>query len=279
MKNSHIIGLVLVAVVILLNLPPPVTEELRAGSRDGVEPFQSIAELLLYRIRSIGSDGGRATPEEQARISELEIRVRELENLESENARLRENLGLMQRSQYQLIPAEVISRDDISGWWRTVRLSSGSQSGIETNMAVLASGGLIGKVQSVSQRTADVLLITDSSSRVSVRLRNTNIYGILRGTGFEISKGVAAEVLYPMSELTVDYISKTADVPENSPIVTSGQGGVFPEGLPVGKIRDVRVHESGLYRVADLDPEVNLNGLRFVFVVKPVLKTEAGATP
>ena len=128
MSNRHIVGIVVIAVVVLLNLPIPTSERIRSGSSDTVEPFQSLFAVISYKISSLFKDPVETGPSSdsledlKAQLADFELRMDSIRSLEEENRELREVLRFQQRSRASLIPAEVISRNDVSGWWKTVRL-------------------------------------------------------------------------------------------------------------------------------------------------------------
>jgi rod shape-determining protein MreC len=265
---------VLVVVVILLNLPVPATRYVEAGSQDAAEPFQSLFSALSYRVHGFISSspkGGHPDRFEDLllKVAELEKRLASVEELERSNAELRRGLGFAESSAFSLIPCRVIGRDDASGWWKVIRLNRGLADGVETNLAVISVDGLVGRVQRVSSGASDVLLLTDSTSKVSVRLPRQQSYGILQGMGPSITHRGLAQVLYQVNLPRLDYLDKNADVQDKDEVLTSGLGGVYPAGLRVGYIQDARLNQSGLYLSANLIPAANFNELRYVFVIKP----------
>ena len=282
MNNRHIVGIVVIAVVVLLNLPIPTSERVRSGSSDTVEPFQSLSSLISYKIRGWFKDSPEeaaasdSVEELKARIADYELRMDSVRSLEEENRELRDVLKFQQRSRARLIPAEVISRNDISGWWKTIRLDRGVLDGVETNMAVMSVKGLIGRVAKVSKSTCDVVLISDSGTRVSVKFPDGKLAGVLQGKGVDLEEDYPVEVLFPMSRMTVEYIDKTIELEDGTEVYTSGLGGVFPADIKVGVIRNPRLHESSLFYTAALTPADPMNDLRFVLIMASAQR-EGGA--
>jgi rod shape-determining protein MreC len=124
--------------------------------------------------------------------------------------------------------------------------------------AVITPDGLVGRTVSVSDRTADVLLLSDRTCKVSVRLERSGVFGVLAGTGAKPGEQPACRL---------DYLSQTADVQEGDEVVTTGMGGVFPKGLIVGRVVRVEMHEAGLYQVAWVESAAKLGKLEYAFVV------------
>lgn len=264
---------IVLAVVVLLNLPPPAVLRSAAEVRDGMEPFQNTLSLVVARTRRLFSGigrTGRIIEQKQAleiKVAELEHRLRRLEHFKTENELLRRQLGFSILSPRKLLLSEVIVRGDMSGWWQTVRLNKGLSSGVTSGMAVMTADGLIGRTIEVSERTCDVLLITDPNCKVACRTAREGAFGIMRGAGVRLTGRPALEMLTSARPAEMNYISTAHDVREGDVVLTSGLGGVFPEGLPVGRVGQVRMHASGLYRQADVIPAARMDSFRYAFIV------------
>jgi rod shape-determining protein MreC len=151
--------------------------------------------------------------EDQARMAQLE----------RDNARLRSLLGL-QRASGDRIDAPVISREP-AGWWQRVLLGQGALEGIRAGQAVLAPGGLIGLVSSVTPTTASVTLLTDPGSRVGVWVGRTQQHGLLSGIG--------------TSRPLLRFLDKDPQVRPGDVVLTSPASTLVPPNLPVGVIQSV----------------------------------------
>ncbi len=137
-------------------------------------------------------------------------------------------------------------------------------------MAVMTTEGLIGRTIEVSERTSDVLLITDPNCRVSCKTVPGGAFGIMRGGGVQLIGHPLMEMLASINPAVLTYVSTAQDINEGDEVLTSGLGGVFPEGLPVGRIGRVRPHGSGLYLQAEVLPAARLDTFRYAFVVLEV---------
>ncbi len=146
-----------------------------------------------------------------------------LEQLDRENRRLRGLLGLS-TSDARALPAAVISRDP-AGWWQQLLIGRGSLQGVREGDAVLAPGGLIGRVSSVTPTTASVRLLTDPGSRVGVWLGRGRHSGLLSGIG------TARPVLR--------FLEKDPDARPGDVVYTSPASTLVPPNLPVGVIQSV----------------------------------------
>lgn len=211
---------------------------------------------LSGRLPAASVDADAAS-EMRKELAYLRQQLRRTEKLETENERMRRALSFKKRSDWTLLSCEVIARD-ITGWWQTARVGKGREDGVRTNMAVISVAGLVGKILEVSERTADVLLLSDPMCRVSARIERSGAMGMLVGRGMPDKDRVLCRM---------DFISKRAWVRIGDEVVTSGYGGVFPPGLLVGYVEQVELDESGLYRHALVVPAENLSELREVFLV------------
>jgi len=265
--------LVLLATVVLLNLPLPASMRIRAHARDNIAPFQNVMSLLVHKTRAVIdylSAAGQAAENVESKQQEIERLTYQLERLKilkDENKLLRRQLGLRASSERDLIPAEVVGRGDTSGWWQSLRLNRGLADGVKTNSAVVAEGGLVGRTTIVSEGTCDVLLITDPQLRLSARLPRTGALGIVCGGGVSLLGREEIEMLCAPEPPDLTYVPKHAAVAVGDRVITSGLGGVFPEGIPVGYVSTKYEHKSGLYLCARLRPVVELATLKYAFVV------------
>jgi rod shape-determining protein MreC len=178
-----------------------------------------------------------------------------LKNSEAEVNRLNRALGYKEQSSFRLIPARIISRDSAT-WWNSCTIDRGAADGIATDMAVVTETGLVGKVTSVANDVAVVLLLSDESLRVSVTIEGTQEQGIVSGT--------RASTNYA-PDLRIRFLSKTANLKPGLNVFTAGAGGVFPSGVLIGQVKDFTVKE--LEGVAKVKPAVDLAEIRDVFVI------------
>jgi rod shape-determining protein MreC len=176
----------------------------------------------LYALLSRPFWPGTAQSEWLQRAQSVGDRMR-LDQLERENRRLRSMLGLS-NGEGRGYAAPVISRDP-SGWWQQLLLGRGSLQGIQVGDAVLAPGGLIGRVASVTPTTATVRLLTDPGSRVGVWLGRSRHSGLLSGIG------TARPVLR--------FLEKDPDARPGDVVYTSPVSSMVPPNLPVGVIQTI----------------------------------------
>lgn len=263
-ERGFIVWFVLIVVlVLLLNLEGPHSARMKASLRELVAPLQeavfSGTRKVSETTQAVREFGDLVKQNElmSAELVALRNEVLTLKGLEQDNIDLRRQLLYARQSERSLVSCPVIARD-VSGWWQTVRLGKGYLDGVEAGMAVITPDGLVGKTVAVSPRTADVLLISDPSCKVSCEIARTEAFGVFAGRG-PTDDGRATGIL--------EFVSKNADVDEGDELATSGLGGVFPRGLLVGQVRSVRPDASGLSQSAEVLVAAEVIGLTQVFVV------------
>jgi len=143
----------------------------------------------------------------------------------SENERLKGLLSLKEQTGYDQVPARVIARDP-SIWFNTVTIDRGSSSGIELNMPVVTSGGIVGRVIALSPWSAQVMMVTDEKAAAGAivgQLGGSGALGSVRGSG---ESGL----------IEMRYVSGLQKVDIGDYILTTGQDSIYPPGLRVGEV-------------------------------------------
>ena len=263
-KNLVAPGIVVLVAVVLLSLPAGTASRLKLA----------IGALFLPLLGATGAaqqlpgealDAVLPRRELLREIRDLrreneELKTRELQTgaaLE-ENNQLRALVDWQRQQPWRLKLAHVILRDP-ANWWQTVQIDAGSRDGLRENLPVLTSDGLVGRVTSVGPNRSQVLLVDDPDCRVSARVLNPgNDVGVLTPSG-------------PLDNSLVNltYLSGNASLKSGEFVVTSGEGGIFPPGIPVGQIVDSRQVEFGLYSEARVKLSANLGDLDEVWVLMP----------
>ncbi|CAG9611570.1 Cell shape-determining protein MreC [Bacillus rhizoplanae] len=193
------------------------------------------------------------------KYAELSVKVKDLEK---ENAELREIVGKKDSLRdYNPIQATVISRNP-DKWYDLIAIDKGAQQGIQKDAAVITSKGLVGKVKSVSQFTSTVELVSslNRTNRISAVVQgDKRVFGLIEGYDKE------------KQQLIFTKIPSGVPVEKDQMVVTSGYGGVFPEGLVIGQIVDVTSDEYGLTQTAYVKPAADLNDVDNVMVAQRVM--------
>jgi len=220
--------------------------------------FTRTAESVLATVKNyqLLLDENARLHDQLAAASTLEARLAELRK---ENYRLRQMLGFSERSEFELIGAEVIARD-ASNWFQTLTINKGSVHGVKKNMAVVTSEGLIGNILTVSPLSSQVLLLTDARRRVSAMVQRSREPGEV---------GVVESAPDVPGHLRMVNLPREANIQPGDTIISSGLGGIFPKGLVIGYVLETGDDDYGILQFALLRPAANFNRLEEVFVVVP----------
>jgi rod shape-determining protein MreC len=217
----------------------------------------SIQELATLR-REYAELTDRVTRYEQLERSAVEIR--------QENSRLREQLGFSETLPVKHIPAEVIGRDP-DNLFSALVINKGKQSGLANNMPVIAYQNgiqaLVGKVVQAGQFESLVMPVYDVSFYVSARLSESRYEGLVEGQGS------------PEAPLLMRAIPKRArdDIGQGDLIISSGLGGVYPQGITVGRVTSILYQEDETSMAAELESSIDFSRLEYIFVLN--IETEA----
>ncbi len=215
-------------------------------------------------LRYVYLIGARAENEAlRAEINGLKLKQAELAEAALEVERLRRLLGFREQVGFTVVPARVIGAD-VSGWFRTITIDRGSADGLERGMAVVTPDGIVGRTHAVAARSAKILLVTDANSSVDALVQRTRARGIVAGR------------VTPALEMR--YVHRTEDVQVGDAVVTSGIGGVFPKGLPIGLVVSVE-KTTGMFQAVGVSPAVNLSKLEEVLVITAHEGTQREALP
>jgi len=265
-RRPHYLALILVVflALVLLNLPGHAVMRLKLAIGSVFVPLLGLSnsshqlageasERLLPRSELLKENETLRREQQQHRFESLQT-----EETTRENARLRQLLGWEQKAPWKLKLAKIILREP-ANWWRTVQIDLGSRDGVRVDLPVLTPAGLVGRTSAVSLTRSQVVLVGDRSCKVAAIIENeTRDAGIVEAAG-------------PLdnSLLTLSYISKDAILKPGQRVVTSGLGGIFPKGIPIGKIVDSRQVEYGLYTEARVQMAANPGALEEVWVLMP----------
>jgi rod shape-determining protein MreC len=186
-------------------------------------------------------------------VFDLKVQIRLADEIRHENERLRKILEFRQKVPYQLIAGEVTARDAKATQSRTLNINRGSRHGITTMMPVVTPEGIVGITTYVDVLSTKVLMITDASASIGAMLEQGRIAGILAGDG--------------ANSCILKFLPINVQVKKGDLVVTSGQEGIFPEGLAVGRVLQ-EVNESTLYRSVKVIPFPNFTSLNEVLFLK-----------
>jgi rod shape-determining protein MreC len=261
--NYIALGLVVVLTLIVLNLPTQTAARLKLAIGSLFLPLFGLASSSQQLANKAGdavvprSELLRQNEAWRQENQQLRLQVMQGQETAREDARLRELLGWQQNTHWKLRLAHVVLREP-ANWWRTVQIDLGSRDGMRTNLPVLTTDGLVGRVSSVSLTRSQVVLAGDQNCRVAALVEETRDTGII-GAADPFDNSLAA----------LGFLSRNANIKPGQSVVTSGLGGIFPKGIPIGKIVDSRPVEYGLYTEARVKLAANLSALEEVWVLLP----------
>ena len=190
------------------------------------------------------------------RVQELEVEVKQKEDLASENARLKSLLQLKETSKYKVLTARIIGRDP-SVWFDSSIVNRGLLDGVAINMPVVDDGGLVGRVTAVGPLTCQIDLITRNKSGLGAvigQIGESNALGVVMGT----SKSGLLEMRYVQGWIAVQV---------GQSVFTTGQDGIYPPGLKVGEIVSVVTGSATTPHQIQIQPASRLNSMQEVGIL------------
>jgi len=242
---------------------------LQRGAQEAVAPIETGASRALKPVRDLFSWAGD-TIDAKDQNAELKKEVQQLRAaLAKSQTALRDAgqlkaLASLQDENYfpqstAPVTARVIARSS-TVWYSTLKIDKGSSDGLRDNQPVIAAGGLIGKLTTVTGGTAEVRLITDGQSGVSAQVFPAGVTGVVR-----------PEVGNP-DDLLLEHVESGRRVTENTLVITSGftssrTESLFPRGIPIGRVTKVDLDELETYQRVHVKPFADLRRIDVVQVL------------
>jgi rod shape-determining protein MreC len=268
MKRPQIIvlGSVAVAALIFLNLPEHVAGRFKLAISGLFIPLFGVAGSA----QKLGDGAGLRALPKSVLISEVEQLRRENEELKlqlveatevaRENNVLREAVAWQPRVPWKRRLARVISRDP-ANWWRSLQIDLSANDGMVRNLPVVTSKGLVGRIAEAGPFSSRVVLLGDPQCKVAAVVDNA-----ARDKG-SILPGESSVLDESIVELT--YLPRNSEAVPGQRVFTSGLGGIFPKGIPIGEIVQTNSVQFGLYLEARVKLHANLRELEEVWVLMP----------
>lgn len=263
-RSSRLLVVILVSVCLVT-----ITIDYRQGSQG---PLASMGRTALSAIGPMQEAVSRVTRP----VGDFFSAVTEVPSLRTENRQLRDQIlrlerllgestadqvrlkelqalfGLTESLDPETTGALVIGSGP-SNFEKTVVIDKGSADGIREDMPVIGPAGLVGRVARVTDQTAQVQLIIDFDSGVGARLLSSRQTGVLEGRGAE--------------DLELRFVEADTPVEPEEPVVTSGGGGLYPPGIPIGTVSRVQEDPAALSKLISVRPAVDFSALELVAVV------------
>jgi rod shape-determining protein MreC len=244
--------------------------------------IRSIAQTVMYPIQrgasgtanwvgglfgNIGELRRASTENEQLRrqVDQMQAELRDTRERAAQAGRLERLLKLSEGSDYKMVVANVIARDP-SMWFDSVTIDKGRWAGVEVNMPVVTTGGIVGRIVSTSPLSSQVMLVTDEKSGAGAivgQLGQSNALGSVKGMG---ENGL----------LEMRYVSGLEKVQPGDTVTTTGQDAIYPPGYNVGEVVEVRPGSATQALVIHIRPGAGLERLKEVAVLqyRPPQRTE-----
>ncbi len=212
-------------------------------------PYYLIKDFVFLGVSAIGEEVKLDDKVQEGIELELRHEIEELKKLNDIDTTL---------TDFTKVSATIIERNKMY-WFNTITINKGTNSGIKEDMAVISKDGLLGRITKVSKNTSEVKLITtnDVNHKISVmiKLENDTIYGIM--SGYDSNNNI----------LIVTSVNKEIEIPKDSFVYTSGMGGIFPSGIIIGKIKEMKKDKYDTSKIIEVEPFTDFNNTRFVNVL------------
>jgi rod shape-determining protein MreC len=204
--------------------------------------FETISEIKNLKIEN---------EELKLRTQELIAQNLILKELKTENEILRKSLEIGLEKEFKLILVETIGKDISQDF---LLINKGSKDGLSKNLPVITQQKtLVGKITEVYENFSKVMLLTDKESSFDAEIPEKEIYGVVKGRG--------------NFKLFLDLIPQDKEIKEGDLVVTSSLGGVFPRGILVGEIKEIKKSDVELFQKAEIQPALDIKELKFLFVI------------
>lgn len=275
MKKLNILALLIfiAGLVAVFTLDTATTRQIQARVMSLLSPFiHSSAAMEQAADQAIApqvnpAELKRENDEQRVQLERLRIIQQKYNQIIEENAKLRQLIEFKQAAPFKMTAAKVIRRSS-STWWNSLIIDKGSLDGIGTDSPVITSVGLVGKTSTLAPHMTKVILLTDEMCRVSAKVEGTLEQGILAG------ERAALEV---RPELHLRFLSLNANINAGAGVYSSGEGGVFPADLLLGRVK--RFENREISGEAIVEPAVDFSTLDHVFVIEMQAATEPTPEP
>lgn len=255
------VGAVLLAAFVFYSLNLKNREHANAferGVMDLMAPLYGVADKTNGAVSGIWTDYvdllnvRKENKELRESVKLLNTRLMEAGEAVFANERLKKLLELRNSLRAPSVAASVIGEDG-SPWFKTIVIDRGSADGLREGLPVVAGDGVVGQLVKVAAGSSRVLLLTDHASSIAGVVQRSRARGVVKGKGG--------------GRCFLDFTLREEDVKVGDIVITSGIGGVFPKGLPVGEVTMVKKGEYGIFQTVEVRPKVNISRLEEVLVI------------
>jgi len=266
-KNRSLFVFVILILISLLMMSfsqNNITVSFKSIAYGIIYPFQLAGTKLITTTKDFFQSikRNRSLEEELTKsrvlLEKYEKAKNEFEELKRENERLRKLIGIQTGMKYETVIAEVVAKSP-QNLYKTIIVNRGKQSGIKKWMPVIAYQDdvkcVVGKVIDVEKFSSRIQPLIGQSSYIGAMLKATRYSGILVGQS-------------PITEnCFLQYIDRRAEIKYGAMVVTSGMGGVFPKGIPIGEVALITKKRYGIFQEAIVKPIINFGRLEEVYII------------
>ncbi len=221
-------------------------------------PVQAVVDAVANWIGSVVDnyvllvDAKEESRRLRAEVDELRRELMKVKEFEYENRRLKALLEFDKSTDLPLLPARVSGRS-AAAWYRTLVLDKGTTEGVEVGSPVVTAAGVVGRVYEVGADSCRVLLLTDASSAVDALVQRSRAQLVVEGN------------MSPNPKLL--YLARGVDAADGDKVITSGLDGIYPKGLLLGEISNLKPMPGEIFQSAELSTSVDFARIEEVFVV------------
>ncbi|MDD5594107.1 MAG: rod shape-determining protein MreC [Candidatus Margulisbacteria bacterium] len=260
-KKSYTLPAVIIVLALAASfLIPGRLSFFRSAAVSVIYPFQFAAAAFWHGAIRLPANIldlrnlARNNAELKQTLDALGPKLAQIDELKTENDRLRATLGFQSKNRYGagLLPAMVIGRG-ASTWNSIIEINRGAGANVKVDMPVVVGAGLVGKIVEVARFSSKVLLLTDPLSSIAAADQRSRDLGVAEG--------------YSPNKLKMKFVSTGGDVAVGDLVVTSSVSGLFPPGIPVGVVSRASKKETDLFYEIEIKPAAELSRLEEVFVV------------
>jgi rod shape-determining protein MreC len=263
-RSRLLLVLLLVSSLFLITLDlrgVNLASSIRSGIATAFSPLESIASKIFSPVGNFTSDlknfnQSKKKIEQLTKENDLLKSTQILdEDTVGQLSQLRNVLDLAGRGGYKVVAAKVINRGSSATFKQTITIDAGKSSGVDINMTVISDSGLVGVVKSVTSNSAIVLLMSDPTFKIGVRIAGTQSIGVVSGQGG--------------STYLLQLLDATGEIKKGDVLVARGSqnGKPFVPGVPVGTVSTVQSNASSITQNADVIGVSNLERIGVVAVV------------
>ncbi len=243
------------------------SKQIRSFISSAVAPIQYVADLPQQGFEALTryASSKQYLLEENQRLRKLQLiqneRLQQTNMLVAENNKLRALLGTNIRVEAEKEIAEIMAVAS-NPFSHTVVIDKGSSDRVFQNQPVLDDLGVVGQVSSVGNNTARVILLTDQTHAIPIRNLRNDVKGVLSGTG-------------DINRMELNNIPHDTDIKTGDKLITSGLGGIFPDGYPVAQVVEVKTDLTKPFLKITAIPIAQVNRLKYVLLLWPDEASEA----